>query len=367
MRIDIEEWDQLIGSAYESILRPADLRHVLTTANTMLESDLCHLFGVSQSGAETFRIISDHDYESTVDAYAHHYGHIDPRRSHLDAAPLGGIYRCSEICDSSFVNRSEFYQDYYLPHGLRYVLGSCLLRDQHQSVYISFNHKLGREDFTDVEKKHFELFIGHIKRVIRSSLATSPISDALKAGEDYLHRYQHGILGLTQAGRVSFANKMAEDMLSLLPNQFMNSRLTDGSQLQQVFLAVGLSGKPESCLIKHSGGNIYITALPFRSQAHADGQQNLHIGTDTKVLMLCGGQHRGSHSARQLMQWFSFTAAEARLARDLANGGNVDDFAKTYSVSIATVRTQLRAVLQKSGTTRQQDLVRLLSTLPLSS
>lgn len=367
MRIDIDEWDQLIGSLYESILRPDDLRHVVTAANSLLESDLCHLFGVSQSGAETFRMISHDEYEPTVAAYAKHYGHIDPRRSHLDLAPPGGIYRCSEICDSSFVNRSEFYQDYYLPHGLRYVLGSCLFRDQHQSVYISFNHKFGREDFTDEEKKHFERFIGHVKRVIKSSLAASPISDALKAGEEYLHRYQHGILGLTSAGRVSFANKLAEDMLFALPNQFVNSHLVDGSQLHRVFQAVRLHGKPESCALEHTDGTVYITALPFRSEAYTGGQQDIHVGADTKVLVLCGGQQQRSHSARQLMQWFSFTAAEARLARDLASGGNVDDYAKTYSVSVATVRTQLRGVLQKSGTTRQQDLVRLLLTLPLSS
>lgn len=367
MRIDIDEWDQLIGSLYESILRPEDLKHVVTAANALLESDLCHLFGVSQLGTETFRMISHEEYEPTVAAYAHHYGHIDPRRGHLDLAPSGGIYRCSEICNSAFVGRSEFYQDYYLPHGLRYVLGSCLFRDEHQSVYVSFNHKLGREDFTDEEKAHFARFIGHIKRVIQSSLAASPISDALKAGEEYLHRYQHGILGLTQAGRVSFANKLAEDMLFSIPNQFVNSRVVEGSQLQRVFQAVGLSGKPESCVLKHVSGNIYITALPFRSQPRADGQQDIHVGADTKVVVLCGGQQQRSHSARQLMQWFSFTAAEARLARDLANGGNVDEFAKTYSVSVATVRTQLRGVLQKSGTARQQDLVRLLLTLPLSS
>lgn len=367
MRIDIDEWDDLIGSLYESILRPDDLAHVVRTANSLLDSDLCHLFGVGHSGQETFRMITHAEYEPTVAAYAHHYGHIDPRRSHLDKAPPGGIYRCSEICSSSFVDRSEFYQDYYLPHGLRYVLGSCLFKDPHQSVYISFNHKLGREDFTDDEKKHFARFIGHIQRVIRGMFAASPISDALKAGEEYLHRYQHGILGLTQAGKVSFANKVAEDMLFSLPNQFVSSRLVEGSQLQRVFQAVGLSGKPESCAIKHSNRTVYVTALPFRSASKGEEQPDIHVGLDTKVLVLCGGQQQRIHTARQLMQWFGFTAAEARLARDLVNGGNVEEFAKTYTVSVATVRTQLRAVLHKSGTTRQQDLVRLLLTLPLSS
>lgn len=367
MRIDVDEWDGLIGALYETIMRPDDLARVVADANTLLESDLCHLFGVGPSGGETFRLITHQEYAPTVDAYASHYGYIDPRRAHLDRAPVGGTYRCSEICDSAFVGRSEFYQDYYIPHGLRYVLGSCLLRDRDQSVYISFNHKMGRDDFSDEEKKYFDRFIGHARRAIRGVIAASPVSDALKAGEDYLHRYRHGVLGLTRDGKVSFANRLADDMLLGLPSQFSNAHLVDGSQLQQVFQAVRLGGRPESCAIRHPGGTIYVTALPFRAEAKADGQADIRVGTHTKVLVLCGGQQQRSHTVRQLMQWFGFTAAEARLARELAAGSSVEAFAQTYSVSVATVRTQLRGALQKSGSARQQDLIRLLLTLPLSS
>lgn len=367
MRIDIDDWDDIVRALYETIVRPTDLNRVITQANDLLQSDLCHLFGIDRAGHETFRMISHKEYEPTVEAYSHHFGYIDPRREHLERAAPGGTYRCSEICNSAFVNRSEFYQDYYIPHGLRYVLGSCLVRDEHQSVYISFNHKMGREDFTDQEKKYFDRFIRHVGQVIKSMVAATPISDAIQAGEEYLYRYQHGVLGLTRDGRVSFVNKQAEDTLLTLQSQFTHSGLVAGSDLDAVFRAVLASGKPESCAIGHAAGTLYVTALPFRSDAKAEDESDLKLGGGTQVLVMCGGRHQRSHTVRQLMQWFRFTAAEARLARDLAAGGSVDDFATAYSVSVATVRTQLRGALQKSGTTRQQDLIRLLLTLPLSS
>lgn len=367
MRIDIEAWDDALRDLYETIVRPADLIRVMTEANNLLQSDLCHLFGIDRAGHETFRLVTHKEYEPTVEAYSQYYGYIDPRREHLERAAPGGIYRCSEICDTLFVNRSEFYQDYYIPHGLRYVLGSCLVRDRQQSVYISFNHRMGREDFTNDEKKYFERYIGHVRQVMKARAKAAPISDALQAGEEYAYRYQHGILGLTQDGAISFANKHAEETLLAMQTQFFSARLVAGSQLEQVFLAVLSNGKPESCAIKRPGETLYLTALPFRSHAEAQEESDLKLGTSTRVLVMCGGQQQRSHTVRQLMQWFGFTAAEARLARDLAAGGSVEDFAMTYSVSVATVRSQLRAVLQKSGTAWQQDLIRLLLTLPLAT
>lgn len=367
MKIDIDNWDRLIGSLYETIARPNDLISVISNANRMMGSDFCHFLGIDTRGAVLFNQVTEPGHESTATAYAQYYGGIDPRRAYLDKISPGKTFRCTSLCDTSFVNRNEFYQDFLMPRGLRYVLGSCLHRDAHQSVYIAFNHRLGREDFTDEEERHYDRLLKHLQRAIQGILANAPIADAIKAGEDYLYRYQHGILGLTSDEKVSFANKQAEESLLVLPSQFSNLHLVDGSALHRVFTAVRLTGKPESCTLKTVTGTLYITALPFRSETNADGQAELKVGSKTKVLVLCGGQQQPSHTVRQLMQWFGFTAAEARLARDLAAGGSVEDYAITYSVSTATVRTQLRAVLQKSRTARQQDLIRLLLTLPLSS
>src|SRR5208283_2432908 len=57
---------------------------------------------------------------------------------------------------------------------------------------------------------------------------------------------------------------------------------------------------------------------------------------------------------------FDLTPAEARVARSLASGKTVDDIASLGSVSLNTVRTQLRGVLEKTGCRRQAEVVALL-------
>ena len=60
---------------------------------------------------------------------------------------------------------------------------------------------------------------------------------------------------------------------------------------------------------------------------------------------------------------FDLTPSEARVARCLASGMTVDDIASQSSISRNTVRSQVRGVLEKTGCTRQAEVVALLSGL----
>jgi len=58
---------------------------------------------------------------------------------------------------------------------------------------------------------------------------------------------------------------------------------------------------------------------------------------------------------------FDLTPAEARVARSLASGKTVGAIATEGGVSLNTVRTHVRGVLEKTGCTRQAEVIALLS------
>ncbi len=62
---------------------------------------------------------------------------------------------------------------------------------------------------------------------------------------------------------------------------------------------------------------------------------------------------------RRLMETFSLTPAEARVALFLMEGGDVAAYARAASVSPGTVRAHLKAIFSKTGVHRQAALVRL--------
>jgi DNA-binding CsgD family transcriptional regulator len=67
-----------------------------------------------------------------------------------------------------------------------------------------------------------------------------------------------------------------------------------------------------------------------------------------------------------LRSLFDLTAAEARVARGLATGKVVEEIAGDSGVSPSTVRSQVRAVLQKTGCERQTDVVALMGGLSVT-
>lgn len=64
-----------------------------------------------------------------------------------------------------------------------------------------------------------------------------------------------------------------------------------------------------------------------------------------------------------LSESFGLTPAEVRLARKLRDGRSLQDAADDLSVSVNTVRNQLRAIFDKMGLKRQSDLIRALTEL----
>jgi DNA-binding CsgD family transcriptional regulator len=67
---------------------------------------------------------------------------------------------------------------------------------------------------------------------------------------------------------------------------------------------------------------------------------------------------------KRLAELFGLTPAEACLAVALAGGKRLEDVAEERGVRMPTLRTQLRAILDKTGTRRQADLMRLIVGLP---
>ncbi len=90
--------------------------------------------------------------------------------------------------------------------------------------------------------------------------------------------------------------------------------------------------------------------VPVRGAAHDvfDGAQTILMATPLRA---------GAAPAAELLQGlFDLTPAEARVARAIAQRRAIEAMAADFGVSRETVRTQVKAVLAKTGFSRQSDL-----------
>ncbi|HAR59442.1 MAG TPA: hypothetical protein DCS18_04475, partial [Alcanivorax sp.] len=85
-------------------------------------------------------------------------------------------------------------------------------------------------------------------------------------------------------------------------------------------------------------------------------------------------EYEGAVDERQIAELFDLTPAEARVARAIAEGGDLKTLAAGLSLSVDTLRGQLKSVFRKTGTRRQNELaarilrspaLRAAETLPI--
>jgi DNA-binding CsgD family transcriptional regulator len=77
-------------------------------------------------------------------------------------------------------------------------------------------------------------------------------------------------------------------------------------------------------------------------------------------------QQGGERAPRTLEEALDLSAAEARLVSALSGGGTLVEAAEKLGISPNTAKTQLASAFSKTGTTRQSELISLVSALPAS-
>ncbi|WP_426197448.1 hypothetical protein [Massilia sp. DWR3-1-1] len=370
MNFDVEQWDTLVGDLYQSMLRPELLAGAVATANTALHSDLCHIVGFTPDGKETIRIFTDKDLNAAGDLYAGHYSRIDPRRKFIETAAVGATYRCSAFYDEKFVSANEFYQDFLIPQGFRYVIGACLYRSEAQTIFAAFNHGKGRPDFSATEQHFFGLYISHLSKVMGAMLKLAPVSQALES-EMALDALQYGVIGLNAKGKITYANARSEQLLrAQLKGEIARGQLREGGALAGIVQQVLGDGKPKSLTVPTATGApaLFITIVRT-AQASAPvllGGGDSEGASTRALLVISSGNGQAAPPPSQLVDMFGLSPTEARLAHQITGGMSIKGYADTFCVSVATARTQLRAVLRKTGQSRQQGLVQMLASIPKS-
>lgn len=99
--------------------------------------------------------------------------------------------------------------------------------------------------------------------------------------------------------------------------------------------------------------------LPISRSAHDI------FGGSYALLVLTSVSSKNVPSIDLVRSLFDFTASEARVARGLAGGKTIEDIADDGGVALSTVRTQLRHVMEKTGCTRQAEVVALMANVSL--
>ncbi len=364
-KLDPAQLAPLIAELYASIVTPAALPAVLQRLEQALQVDLIHLVVNSHDQRHMFfQIYSNDAFLPAAQSYRDHYSILDPRKTVLQQHSVGESFRCSEFFDSGYVSRSEFFQDWLIPNGGRYVSGGCVQRDASKNGHLAFHHFHGREPFDHDKMAVVRQLLPHFVQMLQLRDHTLSLREQAAIGLQALDHLQYGVTGLGEDGSLHYANRRAETLLALLPADVQPGGLRRHGRLYALLQQCQSHGRAASFRQPVPQGSLHCLLLPVSRHVGWLPDDTLLTQRTRYLLILNDSRQHRVAPASQLRELFDLSPAEARLAHALAGGSSLDDYAAANCVSVNTVRSQLRQVLDKTGERRQQDLVRSLLMIP---
>lgn len=287
------------------------------------------------------------------------------------------------VSDSEFL-RSEFWNGFGRRYGLRYVLGTVVPTGAAGTMPVGLHRPTGAAPFDDVDRRLLEAVLPHFRRALqlRHRLAAVPENGAagIPLGLAALDAMASGVLVVDADLRVDLCNLTAERMAAeglgfwlrrehgrVPPRTVLRPcQRVDAAALTRLVRGTALAGEAGGALrLRAENGDVttavLVTPLPARLATTP-----LSIGGRVPGQALILLRHLAEQTvprAEILRALFGLSSAEAEVARALAGGASKMAVAAARGLRETTVRTQVRAVLAKTGATNLRDLERILGGL----
>ena len=364
--------DEVVAGLYEAALYPGRWHGALSSVMQQVGADTFHFLDWDRHDATTARNIFSHEWMTDgVQQYASYYGAIDPRRRLTEDMPAGTVFACHQYFSDAAVSRDEFYQDFLIPRGQRYVLISKVLSDDRRDVVIGLMRDDGNRPYDEAELHEAKRLMSHLGRASRMWSQTQALRTAAAFGAQAARASAFALIGLDGTGKLAYANGHAENLLKdgdclLGRNGGIGAALGDDDlRLHRAVREVRETGCGLSLALSglRSGPqSLLLNIAPLQNTGEAGPAWEL-----SRACVLITARLRKQPpglSPLALFQTFGLTQAESAVALALCEGKTPEEHAQAMGVSMPTVRTQLRAVFEKTQTRRQPEIVGLLLGMP---
>lgn len=351
--------DDIVDRIYEAAAIPELWPQVL---RSMADETHAPAAALLAFGAEGARYISTPNYVEALEDFAHRGATYENRRpARQIASGHVGFQHDLELFTQDELDADLIYRDFITKHGFKWSAGSVILTPSADMLVFDLTKRLADGPFVRAEMERLDRYRPHLARA--ALLAHRLGLKAARAATDALE-----IIGLPAAlvgggGRVLSANP---GFARLAPRVRIGAldRVSFGTPRSDQLLveALGQLGGPQATSVRSipipasAGADALIAHLvPVRRAA------NDVFARAAGLLMITSVTRPELPMADVLTGLFDLTPAEARVARGVASALGVDEMAAAYGLSRETVRTQLKSVMAKTGTSRQAELALLLS------
>jgi DNA-binding CsgD family transcriptional regulator len=258
------------------------------------------------------------------------------------------------------LDNESFYRDILRPAGLGWCAGTSVRSPSGDTLVISVEKAYAKGP---VERAVADQLDGLRPHLARAAVLSGRLGfERARTAVATLQMIGLPASAVSQEGRVIAANPGFISSTTIV-GIGAQDQVQFASQVAQTMFIEALS-KPLS--LSKTGRSIPISGTEHSPPLIAHVLPLRLAGLDVfagamSILLLTPITHQQRSPGPELLQaLFDLTPAEARITSLLIDGNSVTAISKMQSVSLNTVRTQLKSVFLKTGVERQVDLVRLL-------
>ena len=309
--------------------------------------------------------------------YEDTYGEMNPFTRRLQRLPTGVVATRAMLVDENEFLESRFYKEWIKPQGICDGIGFNVLKTKRRVALLA-DHRLeseGRYGYHEV--RLLSRFAPHICRSVAISDALNLRTIRSRALETTLEALVFGVYLVDRRGRILFMNG-AGDRQVRTSNALRigNSRLAPLDPTAQAKLTEGIIKATTDKAETPSG---VVTTLALPGEEHAGlvatilplnrGERQTLSGTSgaAAVVFVQDPIAAASPSGEGFAQLYDLTPSEMRVLLAMSPGLSANKAAEVIGISETTVKTHLRHIYAKTGTSKQTELMRLFagSALPL--
>lgn len=285
----------------------------------------------------------------------------------------GSVFTISDFIALDDFRATAFFREWWRPNGLSLEpLTTNLLTDAGTAAIFTCNQDLDRVPLGSDKKRLFAILAKHLVRAValqrRLHHATLAGEGALSA----LDRLEQGFLLLDTAGRPVFINHVgqrlldAHDGIQLEAGVLSAPNADDNRALLRIIgaciaegTAAGVGG--EITLRRASGDSpLEVLVMPAPAEAPIAAMPRTGGQRPAAIVIVTDPDKETRSRIEALRERFGLTPAETTFALEIVKGDGRQATADRLGITVGTARSHLSKIFDKTGVSRQAELVRLL-------
>ncbi len=362
-----EQLDHLRSILPKTALDPGSWPEVMRALEKYVGCSDLHLISINPRTKEMLRNLPLNATEA-VDEFAEVVDVCEPV---IYAAnnPGWSIIKDQDFISPEEIQKSAFY-DWATRYNATYRLGLRLLLRPDSDAHLWFLKDSSQGPVSGEDVRRLETVAAELRLAAQMGYELAGSDLQMDRFVETLENANKAAIVVGDQGNITAINKLARnivrlnDGLGFWQENVICSSEADQREFNSLLATATRSSEAEHLL---SGGQMSVgrpSGLPayLVTVSALPSSEPFWDRAKTGALVLISDPVKpGKLSGKSLARAFGLTPAETRAALRFATGETISQIAEEQALSVHTVRTQFKSIMLKTGTTRQADLMRILT------